>query len=62
VGYFVFHNGRWWLVNEGIPGLMSLPDKRQIAVGEKLELKNNAQFILSKEDGGRLVVVQLLEN
>lgn len=41
---------------------MSLPDKRQIAVGEKLELKNNAQFILSKEDGGRLVVVQLLEN
>ncbi|RAZ50407.1 kinase, partial [Enterobacter hormaechei subsp. xiangfangensis] len=53
---------QWWLVNEGISGLMSLPDKRQIMVGEKIELKNNAQFVLSKEEGGRLVVVQLVEN
>ncbi|HFV8829618.1 TPA: hypothetical protein ACIAEA_003423 [Escherichia coli] len=43
-------------------GLMSLPDKRQIAIGEKIELTNNAQFVLSKEEGGRLVVVQLVEN
>ncbi|BDK85027.1 TPA: kinase, partial [Klebsiella pneumoniae] len=62
VGYFVFHNDQWWLVNEGINGLMSLPDKRQIAIGEKIELTNNAQFVLSKEEGGRLVVVQLVEN
>ncbi len=40
---------------------MSLPDKRQIAIGEKLKLTNNAQFVLSKEEGGRLVVVQLVE-
>ncbi len=62
VGYFVFHNDQWWLVNEGINGLMSLPDKRQIAIGEKIELTNNSQFVLSKEEGGRLVVVQLVEN
>ncbi|MBJ4092193.1 kinase, partial [Salmonella enterica subsp. enterica serovar Typhimurium] len=55
-------NDQWWLVNEGINGLMSLPDKRQIAIGEKIELTNNAQFVLSKEEGGRLVVVQLVEN
>ena len=41
---------------------MSLPDKAQIAVGGKIELTDNAQFVLSKEDGGRLVVVQLVEN
>lgn len=29
---------------------------------EKIELTNNAQFVLSKEEGGRLVVVQLVEN
>ena len=62
VGYFVFHNGQWWLVNEGIQGLMSLPDRRTIAIGDKLRLDDNAQFILSPEDGGRLVVVQLLSN
>ncbi|MDV5247471.1 helix-hairpin-helix domain-containing protein [Shewanella xiamenensis] len=62
VGYFVYHNEQWWLVNEGIQGLISLPNKRHVAVGEKIELKDNAQFILSQEDGGRLVVVQLLNN
>lgn len=62
VGYFVFHNDQWWLVNEGIHGFMSLPDKLQIPIRDKIELKNNAQFVLSKDDGGRLVVVQLVEN
>lgn len=62
VGYFVFHNDQWWLVNEGIHGLMSLPDRRVIAIGDKLRLDDNAQFILSAEEGGRLVVVQLLDN
>ncbi|UGM78515.1 hypothetical protein [Klebsiella pneumoniae] len=31
-------------------------------IGEKLLLEDNTQFILSSEDGGRLVVVQLLNN
>ncbi|EOI5757341.1 kinase, partial [Enterobacter hormaechei] len=62
VGYFVFHNDQWWLVNEGIHGLMSLPDRRVIAIGDKLRLDDNAQFIFSTEEGGRLVVVQLLDN
>ncbi|KNC09317.1 kinase [Klebsiella sp. RIT-PI-d] len=62
VGYFVFHNDRWWLVNEGIPGLMSLPEKTRIDIGDKLPLDDGAQFILSTEEGGRLVVVQLIAN
>ncbi|MEH8280742.1 hypothetical protein RAH05_25320, partial [Klebsiella pneumoniae] len=62
VGYFVFHNDQWWLVNEGLSGLILLPDRKKVGIGEKLLLEDNTQFILSSEDGGRLVVVQLLNN
>ncbi|MGI8489603.1 lipopolysaccharide kinase InaA family protein [Pectobacterium sp. S5] len=62
VGYFVFHNDQWWLVNEGIEELMSLPDKRKVAIGDKLALTDGAQFVLSTQEGGRLVVVQLVTN
>ncbi len=55
-GYFVFHNDQWWLVNEGLSGLISLPDRKTVGIGEKLLLEDNTQFILSSEDGGRLVV------
>ncbi|MEI7048528.1 hypothetical protein V9W35_25140, partial [Klebsiella pneumoniae] len=62
VGYFVFHNDQWWLVNEGLSGLILLPERKKVGIGEKLLLEDNTQFILSSEDGGRLVVVQLLNN
>ncbi|GKW25092.1 lipopolysaccharide kinase InaA family protein [Pectobacterium polonicum] len=62
VGYFVFHNDQWWLVNEGIDELMSLPDKQRVAIGDKLALTDGAQFVLSTQEGGRLVVVQLVSN
>lgn len=62
VGYFILHNDQWWLVNEGIEHLISLPDKTIIATGDKIALKDGTQFVLSREDGGRLVVVQLIDN
>ncbi|WP_026878868.1 lipopolysaccharide kinase InaA family protein [Ignatzschineria larvae DSM 13226] len=62
VGYFIFHQDRWWLVNENIDNLLLLPDKRKVEKGDKVELVDNTQFILSTEEGGRLVVVQLINN
>lgn len=62
VGYFIFHNNQWWLVNERIDGLMVLPEKRQIPIGDKIALTDGLQFVLSTEEGGRLVVVQLISN
>lgn len=62
VGYFVFHNDQWWLLNEGLSGLISLPVRKTVGIGEKWLLEDNTQYILSSEDGGRLVVVQLLNN
>ncbi|MEI6206759.1 MAG: hypothetical protein WCP20_08255 [Desulfuromonadales bacterium] len=61
IGYFVFHNASWWLVNERLPDLMDADSKAAIAVGDKVELKDGLKLLLSREDGGRLVVVQMVE-
>jgi serine/threonine protein kinase len=61
VGYFVFHNGAWWLVNEGMPSLTDMSTKITIPIGGKVELKDGIQLLLSPEEGGRLVLVQMVE-
>ncbi|MDM1757059.1 MULTISPECIES: kinase [unclassified Acinetobacter] len=60
-GYFVLHQDRWWLVNEDLPDLTDVTTKIPIPIGGKVELKEGAQILLSKQDGGRLVVVQMVE-
>lgn len=62
VGYFVLHKNVWWLVNENLSDLMDVTKKILIPIGEKIELKDGLQLLLSKEDGGRLVVVQMVES
>lgn len=64
VGYFVLHNNAWYLVNENIPDLVDKSDPNQdvpIPIGQKVELKDGQKLLLSKADGGRLVVVQMVE-
>ena len=60
-GYFVFHNDVWWLVNEDLPDLTDVANKTAIPIGGKIELKEGVQILFSKEDGGRLAVVQMVE-
>ncbi|OTH00136.1 helix-hairpin-helix domain-containing protein [Acinetobacter sp. ANC 4973] len=60
-GYFVLHNERWWLVNEGLTDLTDVTTKTVIPIGGKIELKNGVQILLSKQEGGRLAVVQMVE-
>jgi serine/threonine protein kinase len=62
VGYFTLHNGSWVLVNQNIPDLENLTDKKPIPIGQMLHIKNNDQILLSKEEGGRLCVIQIVEN
>lgn len=62
VGYFVLHQGQWWLVNENMPELYDITNKTAIAIGNKVELIDGKQILLSKQDGGRLIVVQMVEN
>ena len=61
IGYFVFHQSKWWLVNEGMPDLTDVSTKMQVPLGAKVELTDGAQLLLSRAEGGRLVVVQMVE-
>jgi serine/threonine protein kinase len=62
VGYFQFHQGSWYLVNERLPGLMELNTggNRPIPIGSHVELTDNQRLLLSPEEGGRLVSVQMV--
>lgn len=61
VGYFVFHGGRWLLVNQTLPGLMDVTsgDAKPILPGSQVVLENDQKLLLSPEDGGRLVHIQM---
>lgn len=61
VGYFVSHEGAWWLVNERLPDLMSVSNRVAVPLGDKVELKDGLQLLLSREEGGRLAQVQMAE-
>ncbi|MBK1716416.1 helix-hairpin-helix domain-containing protein [Thiocystis violacea] len=61
VGYFVFHAGSWWLVNERLPDLMDLATKTPAPIGGQLQLLDGQRILLAKGEGGRLVVVQMVE-
>lgn len=62
VGYFLFHEDAWYLVNEALPDLFDAKTKTPIPVGGRVELVDGGQILLSKENGGRLVVVQLVHS
>lgn len=62
VGYFVLHNDAWWLVNEGLPDLMDIATKTPIHIGDKVEIKDGLQLLLSKDEGGRLAVIQMVDS
>ncbi|MDE5975781.1 MAG: kinase, partial [Muribaculaceae bacterium] len=64
VGDFHFHNGKWILINRRLPDMWDVtgPNKKQIKPGEFVELTEGRKILLSREDGGRLIVVQLVSN
>ncbi|MEA5124101.1 helix-hairpin-helix domain-containing protein [Xanthomonas floridensis] len=60
VGYFVLHEGHWYLVNEAMPELYDATAGALVPIGEKVELSQGRQLLLSRAEGGRLVHVQLV--
>ena len=61
-GYFVFHNNKWLLVNQKLTDLEDKTNNKKIPVGQAVELTDGKQILLSKEDGGRVIIVQLVKN
>lgn len=62
VGDFHFHNNKWILINRNIPDLIDVQTKQPIAIGSSVELTDGKQILLSKESGGRLFNVKLVNN
>lgn len=62
VGYFVFHNNKWLLINQRLKELEDKSEGRMIPIGESIELTDSKQILLSKEEGGRLIIVQIVKN
>lgn len=62
VGYFVFFQDQWMLVNQRLPDLEDKTEGIKIPIGDAVVLSNNKQILLSKEDGGRLVIVQMVNS
>jgi len=62
VGYFQFHNGQWYLRNESLQGMKDITHGgKVIGLGEIVQLTEGQQILLSEEDGGRLIQVQLVQ-
>lgn len=62
IGDFHFQNNKWILVNRRINELMDVQTKQIIPIGSSIELTEGKQIILSKETGGRLIIVKLINN
>ena len=62
VGYFQFYNGQWYLKNETLQGMKDITNGgKVIGLGDIVQLTEGRQILLSAEDGGRLIQVQLVQ-
>ncbi len=65
VGDFHYHNNQWILINRKLTSMYDKTDnnnERKIEINEYVELTEGKKILLSTEDGGRLMIVQLLNN
>lgn len=62
VGYFVFHNNKWQLVNQTLTSLKDVTEDKEIPIGKSVVLTDGKKILLSKDEGGRLLIVQLVNN
>ena len=61
VGDFHFHNSKWILINRKLTSMYDKDIDKKIEIGEAVELSEGKKILLSKEDGGRLIIVQLVK-
>ena len=62
VGDFHFFQNQWILINRRLPDMYDATDKKPIGIGEYVPLTDGRQILLDKSQGGRLIVVQLVNN
>ena len=62
VGDFHFFQNQWILINRRLPDMYDATNKKPIGIGEYVPLTEGRQILLDKSQGGRLIVVQLVNN
>lgn len=60
VGYFSYHQGRWVLVNQKLDSMKDITNNKPIPIGTMVDITNGKQLLLSNEEGGRLVMITLV--
>lgn len=60
VGYFVLHQGKWVFVNQTLPKMKDLTESKDVPINSMVELVNGKKLLLTDEDGGRLVLIQMV--
>lgn len=64
-GDFHFHNNQWILINRRLDDMyeiLSDGSKKSIGIGDYVPLTEGRKILLSTKEGGRLVIVQLVNN
>ena len=59
VGYFTYFKDKWVFVNQKLTSLKDVTEDKEIPIGSMVELTNGKKILLSKEEGGRVIVVTL---
>lgn len=59
VGYFSFHNNKWFFVNEKLTYLKDVTEDKIIPIRTMLELVDGKKILLSNEEGGRLLIISI---
>jgi serine/threonine protein kinase len=62
VADFHLHNGKWILINRNLQQLKDVSEDKDIPIGSSVELTDGKKILLSQEEGGRLMIVQLVNN
>lgn len=62
VGDFHFHKGQWILINRRLDSMWDKTENKQIKINDYVPLTEGRKILLSDKHGGRLVIVQLVQN
>lgn len=62
VGDFHFFKNQWILINRALPDMMDISENKAISIGDYVPLTDGRQILLDRGQGGRLIVVQLVNN
>ena len=62
VGDFHFHNGKWLVINRRLNDRWDKDKNVKIEINQAVELTEGKKILLGRQDGDRLIVVQLVKN